>query len=102
MSLASRLAREWTFLRGLARTLARVNSIAASSANLVCDDLERAVDRWRSRPALSFEGQSVSYGEMDAVANRYAHWAIEAGLRVGDVVAVILPNRLDYLPIWFG
>ncbi|HTX50921.1 MAG TPA: long-chain-acyl-CoA synthetase [Caulobacteraceae bacterium] len=102
MSLASRLEREWVFLRGLLRTLSRVNSIAADSPNLVTDDLERAVDRWRARPALSFEGQRLSYGEMDALANRFAHWADDAGLRRGDVVALLLPNRLDYLPIWFG
>ncbi|HUO12923.1 MAG TPA: long-chain-acyl-CoA synthetase [Caulobacteraceae bacterium] len=102
MRLASRLEREWIFLRGLVRTLARVNSIAANSPNLITDDLERAVDRWRSRPALSFEGDTLSYGEMDALANRFAHWADDAGLRRGDVVAIFLPNRLDYLPIWFG
>ncbi len=102
MSLASRLAREWLFLRGLVRTLARVRSISAHSANLVCDDLELAVERWRTRPALSFEGQSLSYGEMDGLANRFAHWAIEAGIRQGEVVALLLPNRLDYLPIWYG
>ena len=102
MSLASRLEREWVFLRGVVRTLSRVHSIAADSPNLITDDLERAVDRWRERPALSFEGQRLSYGEMDAVANRFAHWADDAGLRRGDVVAILLPNRLDYLPIWFG
>ena len=39
---------------------------------------------------------------MDALANRYAHWADSAGLRRGDVVALLMPNRLDYLPIWYG
>jgi len=102
MSLASRLEREWVFLRGLLRTLSRVNSIATDSPNLVTDDLERAIDRWRDRPALSFEGQRLTYGEMDALANRFAHWADDARLRRGDVVAILLPNRLDYLPIWFG
>ena len=102
MSVATRLEREWFFLRALVRTLWRVNSIAAASPNLACDDLERAVDRWRERPALSFEGVGLTYGQMDALANRYAHWADDAGLRRGDVVALIMPNRLEYLPIWYG
>ena len=102
MSFAGSLEREWTFLRGLLRTLGRVRSISATSRNLICDDLERAVDRWRDRPALSFEGASLSYGEMDALANRFAHWAGDAGLRRGDTCAILLPNRLDYLPIWYG
>ncbi|MFI4933190.1 MAG: long-chain-acyl-CoA synthetase [Caulobacterales bacterium] len=102
MSLAARLEREWRFLRGLTRTLLRVNSIASDSPNLITDDLEAAVDRWRDRPALTFEGATLTYGEMDAMANRYAHWAEQAGLRRGDTVALLMPNRLDYLPIWFG
>jgi len=102
MSFTARLEREWIFLSGLLRTLGRVRSISGGSTNLVTDDLEAAVDRWRGNAALSFEGQGLSYGEMDALANRYAHWAEYAGVRRGEVVALLLPNRLDYLPIWYG
>jgi fatty-acyl-CoA synthase len=102
MSFAARLEREWIFLRGLIRTLMRVNSISSSSPNLVTDDIEAAVDRWREREALSFDGRALTYGEMDAVANRYAHWSANAGIRRGEVVALLMPNRLEYLPIWYG
>jgi fatty-acyl-CoA synthase len=102
LSFADRLRREWIFLSSLTRTLARIRSIAPASANLVTDDLEAAVDRWRDREALSFEGHSISYAQMDALANRYAHWAESAGLRRGEVAALLMPNRLEYLPIWFG
>ena len=102
MSFAARLEREWIFLRGLIRTLLRVNSISSASTNLVTDDIEAAVDRWREREALSFDGHALTYGEMDAVANRYAHWSENAGIRRGEVVALLMPNRLEYLPIWYG
>ena len=102
MRLSARLKREWRFLRGLARTLNRVSGIAADSAHLICDDLEAAVDRWRSRCAITFEGLSLTYGELDAMANRYAHWAQDVGIHRGDVVALFMPNRLEYLAIWFG
>jgi len=102
MSFAARLEREWTFLNGLLRTLGRVRSISASSPNLVTDDLEAAVDKWRDNVAISFEGRILSYGEMDALANRFAHWSQDVGIRRGEVVALLAPNRLDYLPIWYG
>jgi fatty-acyl-CoA synthase len=101
-SFSERLTRDWTFLVGLVRTLLRVRTIAAHSTNLVTDDLERAVDAWRDRTALTLEGVSLTYGEMDALANRFAHWAETNGLRRGSVAALMAPNRLDYLPIWFG
>ncbi|MDR3507000.1 MAG: long-chain-acyl-CoA synthetase [Caulobacteraceae bacterium] len=102
MRLSARVKREFRFLRGLLRTLKRVRSIAADSPNLICDDLEAAVDAWGDRPAITFEGRTITYGEMDAIANRYAHWAKEHGLRRGQTVALFLPNRIDYLSIWYG
>ena len=102
MALKARVQREWRFLRGLSRTLKRIKSIAPDSENLVCDDWEAAVDRWRERPAIVFEGRALTYGEMDELANRYAHWARGQRLKHGDAVAVLLPNRIDYLALWLG
>jgi fatty-acyl-CoA synthase len=102
MSLQARVQREFKFIRALIRTLRRVGSISSQSGQLVCDDLEDAVDAWRERPAISFEGATLSYGELDALANRYAHWAIEHGLRRGHTVALFMANRPDYLAVWYG
>ena len=102
MRLQAKLKREWRFLAGLMRTLKRVKSIKPDSDNLICDDLEAAIDTWRDSPAISFEGRTISYGEMDAIANRYAHWAKGQGITRGQTVALFMPNRLEYLPIWFG
>ena len=102
MSLAGRIQREWRFLRPLFRTLNRVRSIAPDSPKLSCDDLEEAIDRWRERPAIVFEGRTYSYGDFDAMANRYAHWARGRNLKRGQTVAVLLPNRPDFLAAWFG
>ena len=35
-------------------------------------------------------------------ANRYARWALAQGIAKGDVVALLMPNRADYLAIWLG
>jgi fatty-acyl-CoA synthase len=102
MGVMSRARREWRYLAGLARTLLRVESISPSSKRLVCDDLESAVDKWRARIAFRFEGRSLTYGEVDALANQAAHWALARGLAPGATVAILLPNRLEYLPLWYG
>ena len=102
MNLQARVRREIKFLRGLWRTLGRVKGIAPDSKQLICDDLEAAVDQWRDRPAMIFEGRTVTYAELDALANRYAHWAKGQGLRRGQTVALLMPNRIDYLAVWYG
>jgi fatty-acyl-CoA synthase len=102
MRLRQKIKREIRFLKGLSRTLKRVKSIAPDSTNLICDDLEAAVDKWRDRQAITFEGKTVTYAELDAIANRYAHWAKGQGLTRGQTVALFMPNRLEYMAIWYG
>lgn len=102
MRLQARLKRDLRFWQGLRRTLKRVKDISPASHNLICDDLQAAVDRWRSSPAMTFEGRTVTYGELDAIANRYAHWAKGLNLRRGQTVALFMPNRLEYFAIWYG
>ncbi|HRD29077.1 MAG TPA: long-chain-acyl-CoA synthetase [Caulobacter sp.] len=102
MKLKARIAREVRFIKGLGRTLKWVKPIAPDSRDLICDDLEASVDRHRDRPAITFEGKTLTYGEMDALANRYAHWAKEQGVTRGQTVALFMPNRAEYLPIWYG
>jgi fatty-acyl-CoA synthase len=102
MALKARLQREWRFTRGLNRTLKRVKSIAPDSANLICDDIQEAVAEWRDSVAMTFEGKTLTYGELDAIANRVAHWGKGQGLRRGQTVALFMPNRLEYFAIWYG
>lgn len=102
MRLSHKIKREIRFLKGLSRTLKRVKTIAPDSPNLICDDLEAAVDKWGPRPAITFEGKTISYAELDAMANRYAHWAKGLGLTRGQTVALFMPNRIEYLAIWYG
>jgi len=102
MPLKANFQREWRFLRGLNRTLKWVKSISPDSDNLVCDDLQDAVEKWRDRPAMTFEGRTVTYAELDAMANRFAHWGKGLNLRKGQTVALFMPNRLEYFAVWYG
>ncbi|WP_397421218.1 long-chain-acyl-CoA synthetase [Phenylobacterium sp.] len=102
MRFQARLKRDWRFWKGLSRTLKRVKSITRESDNLICDDIQAAVESNYNRPAMTFEGRTVTYGELDGIANRYAHWAKSQNLRRGQVVALFMPNRLEYFAIWYG
>lgn len=61
--------------------------------------LQRAAERHPERPALMDENRQLSYRAFNAWANRLA-WAFKAeGVGHGDVVAVMLENRLELLAI---
>ncbi|MGE0597675.1 MAG: long-chain-acyl-CoA synthetase [Hyphomonadaceae bacterium] len=102
MNVFARIGREFRFLSGLSRTLWRVRKIAPDADVLICDDFEDAADRFANHTALVFEGETLTYRQLDALANRFAAWAIAQGLKRGDTVALFLPNRAEYVPAWVG
>jgi len=56
--------------------------------------------RARTRPddlALAYLDQRISWAELDWQACTYARWLAHEGVGHGDVVAVIMDNRPDYL-----
>ncbi|HSS12992.1 MAG TPA: AMP-binding protein, partial [Rhizomicrobium sp.] len=59
----------------------------------------------RKRPgnaAIFYLDRHMNYAELDRRANRYAHWALSQGIGRGDVVALLMENRPDYICAWLG
>ncbi|WP_296817569.1 long-chain-acyl-CoA synthetase [Brevundimonas sp.] len=102
MRLIARLKRELRYLKGLRRLSQRIKPITLESPDLVCDDFEEAVDRWPDRVAVIDEQRQLTYRELDMLANRFGHWAKGRNLRRGDTVALVLPNRIEFLAAWMG
>lgn len=102
MNMLERAEREIRFLSGLGRTLYAVREIKPDSDTLICDDFETAVDRFADHTAIVFEGERLTYRQLDALANRFAVWADGAGVKRGETVALFLPNRAEYIPAWAG
>jgi carnitine-CoA ligase len=44
----------------------------------------------------------VSYGEVNARANRIANSLIARGVQPGESVSVMLPNCEEFIPVWYG
>ena len=102
MDFFGRLNRDIRFAQAANRLSQRIKPIKADSADLVCDDFEAAVDQWPERTAVTDESRSVTYRELDMLANRFGHWAKGRNLRRGDTVALVLPNRIEFLAAWLG
>jgi fatty-acyl-CoA synthase len=54
------------------------------------------------RPALVSDRETVAYAALDQRINRFARWALSAGVRRGDTVCLIMPGCPDYLAAWLG
>lgn len=82
--------------------LATIEDINSESSNLIPDDIERIVDKYPDNFAFVDDERQWTYAQFDAYANQVAHWALAQGCKRGDTVAMFLPNRLEYVAIWFG
>jgi fatty-acyl-CoA synthase len=64
------------------------------------------VERWSqlhpAKPALIFEGRSISYAELHGRANAAACWLQSLGLEKGDRVAAFLDNRPEFLELYLA
>lgn len=89
-------ARAW--LRALSRT-ARIEREQTVTLPVL---IERLAAEHPDRPAIASPEQALSYGALAARAARYARWARTQGLGRGAVVALLMPNRAEYLAAWLG
>jgi len=76
--------------------------IDADPSRLFADVVEDWSDREPDRPALISETETFSYRALADRTNRYARWALSAGIEAGDTVCLFMPSRPDYIAAWLG
>jgi long-chain acyl-CoA synthetase len=61
-------------------------------------------ERNPAHPAIIMSDGSatITYGELEALANKGAQWLRKLGLKTGDTIAVWLPNCPDFLSIYWA
>jgi fatty-acyl-CoA synthase len=64
--------------------------------------VEELAQRFGDAPALLSETETLSFRALLDRSNRYARWAWVHGVRKGDAVCLLMPNRPEYLAIWTG
>lgn len=64
--------------------------------------LARTVARVPDRPFVDVDGLSLTYRQFDLEVGRYAAFLRAAGIVRRDHVALMLPNSLEFLLVWFA
>ena len=96
-------------LRDIASTLVQVPTLLALKKELkprpfaekdcFARQVEANAARFGERPAILFEGRSVTWAEFNALANRYANHLASEGVAHGDVVSLVMENRIEFLAV---
>lgn len=64
--------------------------------------LESLAARFGSRPALTLDRRTVSFGDLETASTKAAHSLVAAGVGPGDRIAILDKNSLEYYELMFG
>jgi fatty-acyl-CoA synthase len=93
---AKGVARAWL------RALELTTPIAKAPWRTFPTIIEELADKFGDAPALVSDDESLSFRTLNERANRYARWALGQGVRKGDTICLLMPNRPEYLAAWLG
>ncbi|HQA08652.1 MAG TPA: long-chain-acyl-CoA synthetase, partial [Syntrophomonadaceae bacterium] len=74
-----------------------IASLAQTQVMSLGSELEYQAETLPDHPAIIFEDRVVTFGELNRLANRYANYFGSLGLKKGDVVALLMENRPEFL-----
>ena len=61
--------------------------------------VERTAAKFPDNTAIIFEGRSLTWQELNALANRYTSALRDLGLKRGDAASLLMENRIEYIAI---
>src|SRR3984893_4688794 len=99
---AARLREKPSAAKSWLKAIELTSRIEADPSRLFADVVEDWSDREPGRPALISEPEPSSYRALADRTNRYARWALSAGIEAGDTVCLFMPSRPDYIAAWLG
>jgi fatty-acyl-CoA synthase len=102
MAFLRRLALDARYLREMTRALSLVRKLQPAAPTSIADFLEKHAAATPGRPAILQDDRVLTWAELDAAADRVARWALALGVGRGDVVALLMENRPEYVVTWFG
>ncbi len=89
-------------LKAWVRALEMTAPIASRPGYVLPDVIQDLSTRFGDAPALISDSECLTFRALAARMNQYARWAVACGLAKGATVALLMPNRPDYMAIWLG
>src|SRR5436190_6461254 len=102
MGLIERIGSDFAYLTGVLGAVSKVTKVARSPNRTFPQIARKLADTYGDKTALISERETLTYRQLDRRADQYARWAMAHGLAKGDVVALMMPNRPEYLAVWLG
>src|SRR6266699_3453875 len=66
------------------------------------DMLARTAERSPEQVAVVYQSIYLTYRELDALVNTFAHALLDLGIHKGQAVCLLMSNRPEYMISWFA
>ena len=100
--MLTKIKNELIYLSTLRRILSSLKSINNDESAIITKKIAGYADSSPDSVAIYFEDKEITYRELINGANQYSHWFLDNGLQKGDVVALLMENRPEFLMAWIG
>ena len=95
--MLTKIKNELIYLSTLRRILSSLKSINNDENFIITNKISSFADKTPDSIAIYFEDKEITYKEFINRANQYSHWFLDNGLKKGDVVALLMENRPEFL-----
>lgn len=76
--------------------------VAMRFDHTIGDRIEELGELQPDKDFLIYEGEHITYAQVNERANQYARIALQHGIKQGETVALMMENRPQFFYVWFG
>ena len=100
--MLKRIINEYIYISTFGRIFRALKSIESKPENIVPMQIAAFARETPDAIAIYYEDEKISYKELIDRSNKYAQWFLKNNLAKGDVVALMMENRPEFLSCWIG
>jgi fatty-acyl-CoA synthase len=97
-----KLLRELKLVKEGLPALLAMRKFSATGSQTAATEIEAVAEKHPDAQALISDDVTWTYGQLEEEANRFANLYLSKGLAMGDVIALDMVNRVEYVAAWLG
>ena len=100
--MLKRIKNEYIYISTFGRIFKALRSIESNPEQIVPLQIAEFAKKNPDSIAIYYEDKEITYRDLIDRSNKYAQWFLNNNLSKGDVVALMMENRPEFLACWIG
>ena len=100
--MLKRIKNEYIYISTFGRIFKALKSIESKPDKIIPLQIAEFAKKTPDAIAIYYEDKEITYRDLIDRSNKYAQWFLNNNLSKGDVVALMMENRPEFLACWIG